>query len=155
MTKKGFTALFYAVYYNLREAVDIFLKHNIEINVISKGRSPITPLQLACAKGHVQIVASLLQAGASVDSIYETQGEKFNPLMLTLHSSEIEAPPIREAICELLVSKDVKTNVSRTDGCTALMCSIDKGMTDFVKLFLENSSAGINQLAVGDHTLNF
>lgn len=89
-----------------------------------------------------------MAGGASVTTFYETQGEKFNPLMLTLHSDEIVAPAIREAICELLLGKKVKTNVTRTDGCTALMCSIDKGMTDFVKLLLEDVCTGVDVLAV-------
>ena len=68
--------------------------------------------------------------------------------MLTLHSSEITAGPIREATCELLLSKNVKASVPRTDGCTALMCGIDKNMTDFVRLILEKSSSRLDQLAV-------
>ena len=136
------------MFYNLKEVVDVLLKHQAEVNVASKGRSPITPLQMACARGNVQIVSSLIQADAKVDALYETQGEKFNSLMLTLHSAEITAAPVREAICELLVGKGVNSTTPRSDGCTPMMCGIDQNMTDFVKLILEKNLLRLDTLAV-------
>lgn len=140
--------MYYAIFYNLKEVVDALLKNKADVNVSSKGRSPITPLQLACARGNVQIVSSLLQHDANPDAFYETQGEKFNSLMLTLHSADIPANPLREAICELLVGKNVNSLTPRTDGCTPMMCGIDQNMTDFVKLILEKNLSRLDTLAV-------
>merc|ERR1712137_186278 len=110
-------------------------------------RTPIMPLALACAKGHVQIVAALLKGGAEANVFYDTQGEKFNTLMLTLHSEEITAKPVREAICELLVNAGVNTHQPRSDGCTPMMCGIEQDMTDFVRLILEKNITRLDVMA--------
>ena len=126
----------------------MLIKHDADLNLQSRTRTPIMPLALACAKGHVQIVAALLKGGAEANVFYDTQGEKFNTLMLTLHSEEITAKPVREAICELLVNAGVNTHQPRSDGCTPMMCGIEQDMTDFVRLILEKNITRLDVMAV-------
>jgi ankyrin repeat protein len=128
--------------------VDLLIAKNAEVNTTSKGRTPITPLQFACGRGHVQAVAKLLEADANVNVTYDTQGESFNPLLLTLHAKEIDALAVREAICELLVEHGVSTAESRSDGCSPLICAIDCGMSDFVRLLLEKDQSRLDKVAV-------
>lgn len=143
----GYTALVYACYYGFKEGVDMLLNGGAEVQVWTKGRKPVTPFLICCAKGYVQILVKLLEQGADLKDSYRVENENFNPLVLALHSEEIDNLPVRQAVCELLVTYDVNTFVQRSDGVTPLMIAMDRHMTDFAKMLVEKELARVDKIA--------
>lgn len=143
----GVNALMYACFYGFKEAVDMLLAAGAKVEVWTKGKYPINPLLITSAKGYVQILAKLLEKEVDLNAVFRLDNDSYNALMVALHSEEIDNLPVRQAICELLVTHDVKTFVARADGITPLMLALDQEMTDFAKMLVEKDLARVDKVA--------
>ena len=119
------------------------------MNFTTKGRKPTTPLLFAAARGYSQTVAKLLDKGADINATFPVDEEtQFNALMVAMHSEEITDLPIRQAVCEILIAHGINTLIPRSDGCSPMMCAIDKRMVDVAKLLIEKGITNIDKVAV-------
>lgn len=115
----------------------------------SKGKRPITPLLLACALGQPDAVDLLLKHGADSDVTYSVPpDEEFNPLMLTMHSSEIKSTEIREKICLSLIEAGVNTLIPREDNCTPLTLAIHYNLSQVARVMIEREICMPEKIAV-------
>ena len=88
-----------------------------------------TALMHACAKGHVEIVRLLVEAGANCD-LKSTCLRSETALMLASRAGHIEAARV---LLEAGAHKDLKDS----RGNTALMCACEKGHAGIMRLLLE------------------
>lgn len=88
-----------------------------------------TVLQMACSKGHEQIVQQLLARGADVNA----QGPEGRALKLASAAGHCK-------IVELLIESGVNINADNEPGCTALDAAIASGHTHVVQMLREHGA---------------
>ena len=120
---EGFTALQLAAYIGKSDAVDFLLGSGADINAISRNPTGYTALTGAVARGHQNIVLTLLERGANPNHRYEGG---FTPLMEAAASGNVE-------VTKLLLGHGADRTI-RLNGKTALDLALEKGQRDTAQL---------------------
>jgi ankyrin repeat protein len=89
-----------------------------------------TPLSLAAARGHEQVVMLLLESGAELD---DEDSEGTTPLSLAIANGH-------EAVVKLLLEKGAKLDYKDSDGKMPLLLAAANGHEAVVKLLLESGA---------------
>lgn len=117
-SRTGETALTLAAANNGIESLEALLEKGPEIDVDVKGRDGKTPLMQASEHGHAEVVAALLQAGASVDA-RSLRGS--TPLGFAAENRHL--PVVR-----LLLGAEADPNLANRYGETPLMRTLHPGI---------------------------
>lgn len=92
----------------------------------------VTPLHVAATFGDKKLAAFLIDNGAHINALGSGH---ITPLLRAADSGRIQ-------IIQLLISKGAQVQVDTADcnGSTALMCAVERGCTNIVKLLLEHGA---------------
>ncbi len=120
---EGFTALQLAAYLGKSTAVDLLLSRGAEVNAVAKNPTHYTALTGAVARGHRDIVSTLLGKGANPNPKYEGG---FTPLMEAAASGDVE-------VTRLLLAHGADRSI-RFNGKTAFDLAIEKGKSATAQL---------------------
>ena len=125
---------------------DIFeaIRNRVDVNTI--GAEGHTALFIAAYWGHVDIVRTLIQAGANVDLGME-EGE--TPLMAAAHMTVLSKQQLGmgsmrqvEAL-RVLIESEANVNAKTNEGWNALMAAANSGSTEAVQLLIQ-AGADVN-----------
>ncbi|MDJ0565930.1 MAG: ankyrin repeat domain-containing protein, partial [Microcystis sp. M49629_WE12] len=120
------TALIYAVQGGHREIVAILREFGADINK-SKQPQGLSPLMLAAALNHSQILAQLIAASANVNQVNQ---DGTPALMIATYKGHT-------AIAEQLLTAGARVNMRDQDGDTALSVAIKQNYAAIVHLLLD------------------
>ncbi len=122
------------------EAVEIFLKHDVDVNV--KGWGDLTPLHAATARGKIEIVKNLI---ASEANIHAESKRGLIPLHYAASSSSWET-------IKVFLDTEVNINATTDSGKTALHYAAETGNLEIVNKLIEHG-ADINIRTNDGYTL--
>lgn len=114
------------------EEVRSYLKNNPDL-VFTNGGHGMTPLHLAVASGHLEVMELLLASNANVDAT-----DKFGKTPL-----DDAAFYGRKDVAEMLIRSNANVNTRERDGSTPLITAAGWGKKDVVELLL-NEHAAVN-----------
>ena len=119
------TALYKACQYQKHEIVQELLKHNPEIDAVSKASHGTTPLQAAAFVGNVKIFEELMKHGANIDHL---DFSKMSVLTYAVFGSNVH-------IVKKLLNHGCKTNVRDTQyRLTEIEAALDVESYDIFKM---------------------
>ncbi len=121
---EGFTALQLAAYLGQKEAADLILKAEAEVNAIARNPSGYTALSGAVSREHLDIAETLLTKRANVNHRYEGG---FSPLMEAAASGNLE-------MTRLLLAHGADPHIHMADGKTAVTYAQEKGHDEIVSI---------------------
>ena len=119
------TALYKACQYQKHEIVQELLKHNPEIDAVSKASHGTTPLQAAAFEGNVKIFEKLMKHGANIDHL---DFSKTSVLTYAVFRSNVH-------IVKKLLKHGCKTNIRETNfELTEIEAALDVESYDIFKM---------------------
>ena len=129
------TALLAAIGTRNIATVELFLKHNADVNFPTRGRIKRTPLQRAAEVGSLSIVELLINYGANVNA---SAAERSGGTALQFAAIQGYIP----IACKLLSLKaDPNAPASKVNGRMALEGAAEHGRLDMVQLLLNGGAA--------------
>lgn len=127
----GFTPLGLAAFFGHRSVVELLLRHRADVNAISHNATGYTALTGAVARGHREIVARLLAAGANANHRY---GQGYSPLHEAAASGNAE-------ITKLLLDHGADPNARSDDGQSPLALALAQGHKDIAALLRRHGAS--------------
>ena len=124
----------YCFHIGHQDIVD-FLVNKAKVEVDPIGTRRITPLHLACEKGHVEIVRLLLQAGASTTF---RNGQVYNCLEIAITNQQ---KLVVEKLCQQPAMKEMMRNAQQIEGTEAFdtpMRKLIRYMPDMAVWLIDN-----------------
>ncbi len=127
--KGGMTPLLAAIIGREPEIADLLIEKRADINrkINAGGGAQVTPLMFATAIGHLNLVRTIIDAGADLESRTEL-GE--SALVLAGDNGWAEG-------AALLLERGADVNARMSNGWTALMRAADKGHSEIIGILLE------------------
>ena len=125
-------------------------KYEVEVDVVKEGGidknqtvdvqdvNGGTPLYLACAHGHVDVVLYLLDEGADIDAMITVQQP--NDLYQAINPLQIASQQGHHALVQLLLDHEVDRDVTNTHGMHSLHLAAANGHTEVVRLLLSHGA---------------
>jgi ankyrin repeat protein len=112
--------------------------HNLDVNL--KDEEGKTALIAACMSGSFETVKYLLEKGAEVNVINDTQDDQYK--ILSLYGTPLmhAATRGRVDVMKLLIEKKAKIDIKTNLGNSALILSLVLGKFDAAKLLIENGA---------------
>jgi ankyrin repeat protein len=128
----GMTPLLAAIIGREPEIANLFIEKRADINrkINAGGGARVTPLMFATAIGHLNLVRTIIDAGADLESRTEL-GE--SALVLAADNGWAEG-------AALLLERGADVNARMSNGWTALMRAADKGRSEIVGILLEKKA---------------
>lgn len=129
---------------NVNTVVDA-IKNGVDINAL--GAEGTTALYIAAYWGHITVVRTLIDAGASLELGRESDGE--NPLIaassnaLLLSNQESTASIRQLEVIQMLIQAGINVNAKTNEGWNAIEAAANTGNIKAVKLLLQ-AGADIN-----------
>ena len=130
-------------------------KYEVEVEVVKEGGidrnmtvdvqddNSSTPLYLACAHGHTDVVSFLLDEGADIDAVINEQP---SDIYQAINSLQIASQRGYHELVQLLLDHDADREITNGHGMHSLHLAAANGHTEVIRLLL---SHGIN---VNDQT---
>ncbi|XP_048240708.1 serine/threonine-protein phosphatase 6 regulatory ankyrin repeat subunit A-like isoform X2 [Haliotis rufescens] len=137
--------LHYASCLGYSDVVNFLICEGSDLDVVDRGN--VTPLYLACERGHLQIASMLINAGCDVSISRNTTGWKhklFSPLHIAVQEKHTD-------VVRLLCSVGTDVNMVERLGKTALTLACEAGHLDIVKILIDYD-ADVNRRDVFGHT---
>ncbi|KAF1330414.1 Serine/threonine-protein phosphatase 6 regulatory ankyrin repeat subunit, partial [Globisporangium splendens] len=105
------------------------LKSKVDVNLVNANGT--TPLYIAAQEGHVEIVAKMLRAEASVNVSMTASGATL--LYLAARDGHTE-------VASALLKNNVSVNIARSGGVTPLHLAANNGFVEVATLLLESGA---------------
>ena len=122
---------------NKRELVEVQELIAAGANVNKANKDSITPLLIASANGHTEVVKALLDT-PTID-VNKTHRNGATPLLMASTNGH------KEVVKALLEKPDIDINKANKDGFTPLLMASTNGHKEVVKALLENPDIDINK----------
>ena len=110
------------------QAAKMLLDKQADVNI--QNVEGVTPLYMACNKGHNDIVKMLLDKQADIN-IHNVEGG--TPLFMACHKGHKD-------IVKMLMKKQANVNIQNVEGVTPLFIACENGHKDIVKVFLDKQA---------------
>jgi ankyrin repeat protein len=133
----GGAALSYAAAEGLTKTVKMLIKEarGVRCNVNIRDDAGATPMILAAFNGHVEVICTLIQHGASVDAAARNGA---TALIVAAQKSELE-------ISRFLVAAGASVNLAARNGATAILLAAQNGNGELTKFLATDAGANVHQ----------
>lgn len=134
---------------NVKSEIINLIEQGADVNAFNK-RKIRTPLLEAVRLSDFETVALLVENGADVNGVSSTG---YTPILQTAYRAGLDSNADDVRICQYLLQKGAKVNVSKRDGVTLLMVLAHKNRPEMSELLIENGADVNAQMIDGKNAL--